>query len=115
MRGLCSLLLVASLATGPWRRCRVVWNQTGRPVLIALIALGALVGCATPDVIRLPGPVEYRDRLVVQPIPAELLRAHPVAEGPLAVCPQVAAQRRSELEACNADKAALRRLSGDTP
>lgn len=67
-----------------------------------------LAGCCKPEVIREPGPVEYRDRLVVEPIPADLTNEHPIAEGPLSACPQVAAQRKSELIECNADKAALR-------
>ena len=73
-----------------------------------LFICATLAACCKPDTIRLPGPVEYRDRLVVQPIPAELLREHTIATGSIAECPRVAAQRRSELEACNADKAALR-------
>jgi hypothetical protein len=86
-------------------------------MLIAIVlATTGFTSCTKRETIRVPGPVEYRDRLVVEPIPAELLREHPVATGPLAVCPQVAAARRAELEACNADKAALRaRQEGETP
>lgn len=77
----------------------------------ALILLPLLAACCpTPQTIRLPGPVEYRDRLVVQPIPAELLREHPIATGGVAVCPQVASSRRVELDACNGDKRAIRAM-----
>ncbi len=95
-------------------------DMTGKGWVTRLAAVCAALllaaCCPKPQTIRVPGPVEYRDRLVVEPIPAELLREHPVATGPLAVCPQVAAARRAELEACNADKAALRaRQEGTTP
>ncbi len=81
------------------------------PLLIALALL--LVGCCKPTTIRVPGPVEYRDRIVVEPIPPELLNDHPIAEGSIAECPRVAAQRRAELVECNADKAALRKRGGE--
>lgn len=71
-------------------------------------ALLALTGCCTREVVPTPGPVEYRDRIVVQPIPAELLVEHPIATGPLSACPDVAADRRRELEQCNKHKRALR-------
>lgn len=67
--------------------------------------------CRNPEATR-PVIVET-ERLVVQPIPGELLRDHPVATGPLAECPQVAAARRAELEACNADKAGIRKIQDD--
>jgi len=35
-----------------------------------------------------------------------------VAEGPLSLCPWVASDRKRELEACNADKAAIRSQHG---
>lgn len=83
-------------------------------VIVACLLLAAC--CPKPGVVRVPGPVEYRDRLVVQPVPAELLAEHPIASGGVAVCPQVAAHRRAELEACNADKRAVRQLQeGNTP
>lgn len=84
-----------------------------RHALIAPLALTVvLAGCCKPEVITRPVPVETV-RLVVQPIPAELLRDHPVATGPLAECPKVAAARRAEIDACNADKRALRDMGKD--
>lgn len=77
--------------------------------LTALFLSFASTGCAR-ELVRVPGPVEYRDRLVLRPVPPELLLDHPIAVGGVAQCPQVAAQRRIELERCNADKSALRSM-----
>lgn len=82
-------------------------------VRLALFAsLALLAACARPEIIRVPGPVEYRDRIVIQPIAPDLLRPHPIAEGPLRECPAVASARRAEIQACNADKAAIREQQG---
>jgi hypothetical protein len=72
-----------------------------------------LTAC-TPDPLVITRPV-YIDRVqqVVQPIPAELLQPHAIAEGLPSECPSIAAQRRAELEACNADKAAIRAIAGE--
>ena len=67
-----------------------------------------LAACVPTRTVMVPGPVEYRDRIVVQPIPGQLLQEHDVATGPLSACPDVAAARKRELERCNADKRALR-------
>lgn len=70
----------------------------------------ALAACATRPVcepVRIPVEVEVI-RNVVQPVPAELLRQHPVETGPLSRCPQIAAARGDELRACNRDKALIR-------
>lgn len=85
-------------------------------ILLLLLTTTGFTSCGKREVIRVPGPVEYRDRLVVQPIAPELLRDHPIATGGVAECPRVARQRRAELEACNADKAAIRAgQGGETP
>jgi len=76
-------------------------------VLLIVVLSAGFTSCRR-EVIRVPGPVQYRDRLVVEPIAAELLNEHPIASGTLSECPRVAAQRRSELRECNADKAAIR-------
>lgn len=78
----------------------------------ALILALALAGCCPKPEATRPVIVET-ERFVVQPIPAQLLRDHPVATGPLAECPQVASARRAELEVCNADKRAIRSLGKD--
>ena len=80
---------------------------------LAALALLTLTAC-TPDPLVITRPV-YIDRVqqVVQPIPAELLQPHAIAEGLPSQCPSIAAQRRAELEACNADKAAIRAIGGE--
>ena len=80
-----------------------------RAAIVAIAAL-LLAACAPTRTVLVPGPVEYRDRLVVQPVPDALLRPHDIATGDLSQCPTVAAQRAAELRACNADKAAIRAL-----
>lgn len=83
------------------------------PIRLTLFAsLALLAACGRPEIIRVPGPVEYRDRIVIQPIAPDLLRPHPIAEGPLRECPAVASARRAELQACNADKSAISEQQG---
>lgn len=76
-------------------------------ILCAVIAAGLVLGCKT-ETIRVPGPVEYRDRLVVQPIPSQLLEEQKVATGKLSECPDVAAARKRSLEQCNAQLRAIK-------
>ncbi len=80
--------------------------------LLVALAVLALAAC-TPDPIYITRPV-YIDRVqqVVQPIPAELLQPHAIAEGAPSQCPSIAAQRRAELVKCNADKAAIAGIAG---
>jgi len=87
--------------------------KIARALPVCLLAVLALTAC-TPDPLYITRPV-YIDRVqqVVQPIPAELLQPHPIAEGLPSQCPSIAAQRRAELDACNADKAAIRAIAGD--
>jgi hypothetical protein len=81
--------------------------------LIALPLLLALTACATPEPLIITRPVYIdRVRLVQPPVPAELLGEHPIAEGAPSACLEVAAERREQIAACNADKAALRGLLG---
>lgn len=69
----------------------------------------ALTACGGKRVVIEYVPVEVV-REVYVPIPAELVAPHPISEGPLSACPAVAAERRRELEKCNADKAAIRKI-----
>jgi len=84
------------------------------------LPLLAVSGCSRwckPEIIRVPVEVE-RVRIVVEPIPAELLREHPADEAPgsqLHRCPEIARARLVELRACNADKAAIRKLGEASP
>ena len=77
------------------------------PGLLIASAL-ALTGCGT----IVEPKIVYVDRTVFVDVPAELTNPHPIATGPLAQCPAVAAARRAELEKCNADKAAIRKIQG---
>ena len=79
-----------------------------RFLLVALAAI--LTGCASKPIcepVRIPVEVEVI-RNVVQPVPPELLRQHPVETGPLSRCPQIAQMRGDELRRCNSDKALIR-------
>jgi len=79
-----------------------------RVVALGLLTL-ALAGCGRTVV---KPQIVYVDRYVYVEVPATLTNPHPIAEGPLAHCPVVAAARKAELEQCNADKAAIRAIEG---
>ena len=81
--------------------------------LLVIVCAGA--SCTRTVRVAVPGPVEYRDRLVVQPIDARLLQPHPIAAGALSACPDIARARRAELDACNADKSAIRAAQMEPP
>lgn len=79
-----------------------------RVVALGLLTL-ALAGCGRTVV---EPRIVYVDRYVYVEVPATLTDPHPIAEGPLAHCPVVAASRKAELEQCNADKSAIRAIEG---
>lgn len=89
-----------------------------RAILVACSIL-LLAGCASkatkPDVPRgvivQPKLVEVVRTEYVR-VPAELTDPLPIAEGPLSLCPLVAADRRKTIEKANADRRATRALSG---
>lgn len=84
-----------------------------RAALVAVLALLALAACSSaPKIAVAPGRPLIIERVVYVPIDAALVDQHPIAEGPLSECPRVAAQRRAELEACNADKRATAAVQG---
>lgn len=85
-----------------------------RAALIASVAFFVSACCWKQghDITR-PIVIE-KDRLVLQPVPSDLLREHPVSYGPLSECPRVAADRREQLDACNADKAGIRAMMEKT-
>lgn len=78
-------------------------------ILILLLLAAGLAGCnkvRKPErpgqaVAIAPQPVVIVKRIYV-PIPAALTQPEPVAEGPIAQCFDVAAQRRAALERANA-------------
>lgn len=73
-----------------------------------LIACALLAACAStreplPDGRTAVRPVvQVVERIVYVPIDAELTGPEFIAEGPLSMCPQVAAQRKAALVRCNA-------------
>lgn len=95
-----------------------------RPVqLLSALACLALAACGNkqtrPD---LPDPagavvptVQVVERIVYVPIDSALTGLEPIAEGPLAVCPQVAAERRAALQRCNAKLQQIERVQGSKP
>ncbi len=81
--------------------------KTFTTIIVALL----LAGCGRQVVIQYV-PVEV-ERIRYVAVPAELTNPHPIAEGPLSQCPDVAAQRAAELRRCNIDKAAIREMGGE--
>lgn len=87
-------------------------------IAIALLLLIALAGCNRVRKPDLPGGVIVKPQVVTVTrevyvrVPAELTDSLPIAEGPLAQCPMVAAERKQQLLRANADRKATRALSG---
>lgn len=78
---------------------------------IWLLIVITLSGCCHDTVITKPTPITV-ETIRLQAVHDALTAPHPVAEGPLSLCPWVASDRKRELEACNADKAAIRAQHG---
>jgi hypothetical protein len=79
-----------------------------------VLVISLLAGCATkrPLVIATPEHVETVRQVYVR-VPDSLTAPHPIAPlDRISSCPTVAAERRRELEQCNADKAATRVIQG---
>lgn len=85
-------------------------TQWRRYAVLVLIALASVACCPRTEITR-PVVVEV-ERHIIEPTPADLLRDHSIATGRVSECPRVARERRAALEACNADKAALRAMQG---
>ena len=91
-------------------------STIGIAILLVLSLCG--FGCdraVKPDVPRgiiVQPKVFTVTREVYVRVPAELTDPLPVAEGPLSLCPLVAADRRKTIEKANADRRATRALSG---
>ena len=87
-------------------------------IAIAALLVLALAGCNKARKPDLPGGVIVKPELVTVVrreyvrVPAEFTDPLPIAEGPLSQCPLVAAERRKALEEANADRKAVRALSG---
>lgn len=82
--------------------------------LFALLIVVAVAGCATrkPLVVKQPGKVIEVPVKVYVPIPDNLTAPCPIASGRLSEVLVVARKNVASLEACNADKAAIRKIQG---
>lgn len=92
-----------------------------RASAIAIVALALLVLTGCPRQARKP---DLPTGVIVKPhaipvtrteyvnVPEEYTDPLPIAEGPLAQCPDVAAARREQLKKANSDRAKVRALSG---
>ena len=87
-------------------------------IAIALLLAIALAGCSRARKPDLPGGVVVKPQVVTITrevyvrVPAELTDQLLIAEGPLSQCPMVAAERKQQLQRANADRKAVRALSG---
>lgn len=87
-------------------------------IAIPLLLIIALAGCDRARRPDLPGGVIVKPQVVTVTrevyvrVPAELTDPLPIAEGPLSQCPMVAAERKQQLQRANADRKAVRALSG---
>lgn len=86
--------------------------------LLSLTAL-LLSACAGNGGTKLPSAdgavapvVQIVERIVYVPIDSALTGLEPIAEGPLAMCPQVAAERRAALQRCNAKLRQIDQVDG---
>lgn len=83
--------------------------------LLALLLLPVLAGCAGREVAADVPAAEHTvtERRVFVPIPKDLTKQHPVEpSAALSDAPRVAAARKQELLACNADKLAIEAIQG---
>lgn len=82
---------------------------------LAILAALTLTACATQREPIVTARTEYVEVpvLVFRALPEERMQPHPIAEGPPSQCLDVAAQRRAEIVACNADKDSLRGLKSE--
>lgn len=85
-------------------------------LLAILLPLAACKPALKPD---LPSPdkivaptIVTIERLVYVPIPANLTRPEPIAEGPIAQCFDVAAQRRAALQRANSKLGQIGHIQG---
>lgn len=80
------------------------------------VALSACTGNRKPPAPLAACPVRTEivtvEKVRYVPIAARLTEPHPIAEGPLSHCPDVAAARRAELEKANAKLREIRAIQG---
>lgn len=83
--------------------------------IAAMLAIAAmLTACQSnkPLVVKQPGKIIEVPVKVYVPIPDNLTAPCPIADGKVADVLEVARKRRASLEACNADKSAIRKIQG---
>ena len=87
--------------------------------LLILVAFAlVLAGCGRNTKPDIPRGIIVQPKVITVTrteyvrVPAELTDPLPIAEGPLSMCPDVAAERRKALHKANADRKATRALSG---
>lgn len=82
---------------------------------ILVLLLSGCPGNTKPDVPRgvivVPKAVNVT-RTVYVNVPPQFTDPLPIAEGPLSICPDVAAERAKTIRKANADRASTRALSG---
>lgn len=85
-------------------------------LIVALLTLAACKHAVKPD---LPGPdkivtptVVTVERVVYVRVPADLTKPEPIAEGPIAQCFDVAAQRRAALARANSKLKQISQIQG---
>ncbi len=90
-----------------------------RILLIAIVVLLATTACRKDTKPDLPpscpvavSEVTVVERRVYVPVEPVLTRPEPIAEGPLAQCPMVAAERRAAIERANAKLKAIQAKQG---
>lgn len=85
-------------------------------ILLLVLATAACRKDTKPDLPPAAGAVlpvvQLVERRVYVPIDAELTRPEPVAEGPIAMCFEVAAQRRAAIDRANAKLKAIAAQQG---
>jgi hypothetical protein len=86
--------------------------------LLSLVSL-LLAACASAGGSKLPSTegavapvVQIVERIVYVPIDSALTGLEPIAEGPLSMCPKVAAERRAALERCNSKLTQIDQVEG---
>lgn len=79
--------------------------------LIGMVGLLLAACCPAPVKPIIPAPVVIEvERLVVQPVDADLLHEQPETHGTLSECPSVASERLASLRQCNGQIRAISRM-----
>ena len=123
--GVVALLYAERIRSSSSWRERLGWwflaNLRRIGIALAVLAIAGvtllLSSCAStsaprPRVALKPAETAVVTKAVYVRVDAALTEPHPIAEGPLSACPEIAAQRRAELLHCNAKLEQIRNLEG---